>query len=66
MPSNVPSEASISSAAATISLSAIGSSIRPSDDSACQRRAIMPSIASVIAASTNNANAIQRPSLPER
>src|SRR6476646_1676091 len=61
MPWSVRSAVSIRRAADTISLSAIGSSMRPSEDSALSLRAIMPSTASVSPARQNSRKTIQRP-----
>src|SRR5258706_11210117 len=61
MPCSVRSAVSIRRAAETISLSAIGSSMRPNEDSALSLRAIMPSTASVRPARQNSRKTIQRP-----
>src|SRR5258708_4546344 len=61
MPCRVRSAVSINSAADTMSLSAIGSSMRPNEDSALSLRAIMPSTASVSPARQNSRKTIQRP-----
>src|SRR6266700_4972791 len=61
MPCRVRSAVSIRRAAETTSLSAIGSSMRPSEDSALSLRAIMPSTASVSPARQNRRKTIQRP-----